>query len=163
MKYFDSRYGPFPYCSPSCRDQHLLPDYNKKLKEHIESVTVSNNSVSLLDQQIHKQDVKVEECLFVGNEPSAVTTDVSTALSRKHVSNSDNEKNPNSSMASKADSQPDHSITSSKDLIVTGMFLSDVLSPIVDYKHGMIINVDKFYPAVYLYPIRKGTLFLKKL
>ena len=140
MKYFDSRYGQFPYCSPFCCNQYLFPDYNKKLKEHIESVMVSNNSTSLLDQQIHKHDVKVEECFVVGSEPSAATTDVGTALSSedqqllsKYVSKSDNEKDPNRSEASKADSQPDYSITASKDMTVTGMFLSEALSAWCDY------------------------------
>ena len=89
---------------------------------------VSNNSVSLLDQQIHKHNVKVEECSIVGNEFSAATTDVGTALSSedqqllsKYVSKSDNVKDPNS--------QPDRSITASKDLIVTGMLPSDALLP----------------------------------
>lgn len=37
MKYYDLVYGSFSYCSPSCRDQHLLPEYNRKLKEHLSS------------------------------------------------------------------------------------------------------------------------------
>ena len=74
--------------------------------------------------------MKVEECFVVGSEPSAATTDVGTALSSedqhllsKYVSKSDNVKDPNS--------QPDHSITASKDLIVTGMLPSDALSPTI--------------------------------
>ena len=31
----DERFGAFEYCSPKCRDEHLLPDYNKKLQEDI--------------------------------------------------------------------------------------------------------------------------------
>lgn len=37
MKYYDLVYGPFSYCSPSCRDQHLLPEYNRKLREYLSS------------------------------------------------------------------------------------------------------------------------------
>jgi len=37
MKYYDLVYGSFSYCSPSCRDQHLLPEYNRRLKEDLNS------------------------------------------------------------------------------------------------------------------------------
>ena len=139
LKYWDSRYGPFPYCSPSCRDHHLLPGYNRKLREHIES---ANNSVSLLDQQIYKQDAKIEKCVGVGSEPTTATiVNVSTSvcsdqeLLSKYGTN--NEKDPSSSEAFKAGSLPDNGINSSKDLIVTGMMSSDALSPPVD-NQGMI-------------------------
>ena len=33
--HFDQMLGYFSYCSPQCRDQHLLPDYNMKLKADI--------------------------------------------------------------------------------------------------------------------------------
>lgn len=33
---YDERFGAFEYCSPKCRDEHLLPDYNKKLQEDID-------------------------------------------------------------------------------------------------------------------------------
>ena len=33
--YYDTMLGYFSYCSPQCRDEHLLPDYNKKLKVDI--------------------------------------------------------------------------------------------------------------------------------
>ena len=33
--YYDSKFGPFDYCSPRCRDVHLLPEYNKKLERDI--------------------------------------------------------------------------------------------------------------------------------
>ena len=82
MKYYDLAYGEFSYCSPSCRDQHLLPDYNKKLREHLESATVSSNrGISFCDQQIHKRNVKVEECC-IGSEPlTAMTTKVDRPFS----------------------------------------------------------------------------------
>ena len=34
--YCDPLLGQFIYCSPKCRDEHLLPSYNKKLKEDID-------------------------------------------------------------------------------------------------------------------------------
>lgn len=34
--YVNPLLGPFDYCCPKCRDEHLLPVYNKKLKEDIE-------------------------------------------------------------------------------------------------------------------------------
>ena len=140
LKYYDSRYGPFPYCSPSCRDQHLLPGYNQKLREHIES---ANNSASLLNQQIYKQDAKIEKCVCVGSEPiTATIVDVSTSvcsdqeLLSKYGTNNENDKDPSSSASG---SLPDNSINASKDLIVTGMMPSDVLSPPMD-NHGMITS-----------------------
>ena len=33
--YYDSNFGFFDYCSPRCRDVHLLPEYNKKLERDI--------------------------------------------------------------------------------------------------------------------------------
>ena len=33
--YYDPMLGYFSYCSPKCRDEHLLPDYNKKLEAAI--------------------------------------------------------------------------------------------------------------------------------
>ena len=36
--YHDPLLGKFDYCSPKCRDEHLLPSYNKKLKEDIASI-----------------------------------------------------------------------------------------------------------------------------
>ena len=33
--HYDPTLGYFSYCSPQCRDEHLLPDYNKKLKADI--------------------------------------------------------------------------------------------------------------------------------
>ena len=82
MRYYDVAYGEFSYCSPSCRDQHLLPDYNKKLREHLESFTVSSNiGIPFCDQQIHKRDVKVEE-YCIGSEPlTAFTTKVDRPFS----------------------------------------------------------------------------------
>lgn len=35
MKFYDSTYGVFPYCSPSCRDKYFLPSYNDKLQEDL--------------------------------------------------------------------------------------------------------------------------------
>ena len=45
MKYYDIDYGEFSYCSPSCRDQHLLPEYNRKLREYLDKdKSLSDNS-----------------------------------------------------------------------------------------------------------------------
>ena len=33
--YYDSNFGLFDYCTPRCRDVHLLPEYNKKLERDI--------------------------------------------------------------------------------------------------------------------------------
>ena len=151
LKYYDSRYGPFPYCSLSCRDQHLLPGYNQKLREHIES---ANNS-TLLDQQIYKQDAKIEKCVHVGSEPICDTiVDVSTPvcsdqeLLSKYGTSNENEKDPSSSEAFKAGSLPDNSIN--KDLIVSGMMSSDAFSPPVN-NHGMINFREIFPPVVVSY------------
>ena len=139
MKYWDSRYGAFPYCSPACRDQHLLPGYNQKLREHIES---ANNSA--VSQQMYKQDVKIEKRFSAGSEPvTAAIVDVSTAvcsdqqLSSKYGTNNENQKDPSSSEAFKAGSSPDNSINASKDLVIANMMSSDALSPPVE-NHGMI-------------------------
>ena len=139
LKYCDSRYGPFPYCSPSCRDQHLLPGYNQKLREHIES---ANNTVSLLNQQIYEQDVKIEKCVRLGSEPTTATivnvgTTVCSDQQLISMYGTNNEKDPSSSEAFKAGSLPGNSINASKDLIASGMIPSDALSPPVD-NHGMI-------------------------
>ena len=34
--FFDEKFGFFEYCSPKCRDEYFLPEYNKKLDEDIE-------------------------------------------------------------------------------------------------------------------------------
>ena len=34
--HYDQELGPFDYCSPECRDRHLLPKENDRLKEDIE-------------------------------------------------------------------------------------------------------------------------------
>ena len=63
MKYYDPTYGLFSYCSPSCRDQHLLPEYNKKLREHLNR----NESIGVhRDQQFTKHDVKQH---FISSSP----------------------------------------------------------------------------------------------
>ena len=63
MKYYDPTYGLFSYCSPSCRDQHLLPEYNKKLREHLNR----NESIGVhRDQQFTEHDVKQH---FISSSP----------------------------------------------------------------------------------------------
>ena len=32
--HYDPELGPFDYCSPPCRDRHILPQVQKKLREH---------------------------------------------------------------------------------------------------------------------------------
>ena len=41
--YLDPTYGPFEYCSPICRDAHLLQPERDKLKKDIESMTSSQS------------------------------------------------------------------------------------------------------------------------
>ena len=131
MKYFDSAYGSFAYCSPACRDQHLLPGYNKQLREHIESVT--------------KQDMKVEEEYFSGSEP---TTNVGMLFSnddQQLLSKYNTDKDPNMSEDFRAGSLLDNGTVASKDL-VTGTLPSTTLLPLTD-NPGMIIT--EIYMAMY--------------
>ena len=45
MKFYDPPYGVFSYCSPSCRDNYLLPEYNRKLQEYLSNPLHVNDSV----------------------------------------------------------------------------------------------------------------------
>ena len=40
--YVDPQLGHFNYCSPRCRDEDVLPEYNKKLEEFIKRCTVAS-------------------------------------------------------------------------------------------------------------------------
>ena len=46
MKFYDQMYGIFNYCSPSCRDNLLLPSYNKKLQEDLKKNPLHSDSGS---------------------------------------------------------------------------------------------------------------------
>ncbi len=35
--HYDEKFGNFDYCSPKCRDEHFLPNYNLKLDEDIKN------------------------------------------------------------------------------------------------------------------------------
>ena len=37
--HYDSELGPFDYCSPECRDRHLLPIERRKLEEDIKNLS----------------------------------------------------------------------------------------------------------------------------
>ena len=37
MVHYDHELGPFDYCSPECRDRHLLPKEREKLKKDIDN------------------------------------------------------------------------------------------------------------------------------
>ena len=156
LKCWDSRYGPFPYCSLSCRDQRLFPGYNQKLREHIES---ANNSA--VSQQMYKQDVKIEKCFSAGSEPSTATiVDVDIAvcsdqqLLSKYSTNRENQKDPSSHETFKASSLPDSSINT---LFITDVMSSDAtLLPPVDY-YGMIYFKICSPVVATFYSLRKST------
>lgn len=69
MKYCDLVYGLFSYCSPSCRDQHLLPEYNKKLREHLESTTVCNSKPAGVKMEGYSESHTITAA-NVGSPPS---------------------------------------------------------------------------------------------
>ena len=49
MRFYDLVYGVFPYCSPSCRDKYLLPEYNKKLQEYLSNPLHINGTPAGVD------------------------------------------------------------------------------------------------------------------
>ena len=57
--YVDPQLGRFNYCSPQCRDEHVLPEYNKKLEEFIRKCTGTSEDVTrpqaIAAQQARKQ------------------------------------------------------------------------------------------------------------
>ena len=38
--FYDKNVGFFIYCSPECRDEHALPEYDKKLKQDISEIRI---------------------------------------------------------------------------------------------------------------------------
>lgn len=97
MKYYDLVYGSFSYCSPSCRDQHLLPEYNKKLREHLESTIVCNSKPAGVKVEGHSEPHTITtanvgsppshdqqlllKCSLNSSPPATISKDVSTGTS----------------------------------------------------------------------------------
>ena len=47
--HYDSELGPFDYCSPECRDRHLLPIERRKLEEDIKNLSKKMADLPPLD------------------------------------------------------------------------------------------------------------------
>ena len=48
--HYEKEFGFFKYCSPKCRDDHLLPEYNIKLDEEIDNYRYLQTDVSIIQK-----------------------------------------------------------------------------------------------------------------